>query len=249
MNAYVYPSQQEKVISGAGAFGMHLLFLALLVFGVNWQKKIEPQANIVDLWNNLPSQAQPQPVAPPPPPPPPEVKPQAQPVEPPKATVKPEIAKPDIALKDKAEKERRLIEDKQKEAKKREAEQAVQKQQAAEAQRLAREQDDAQRRVAEQASAAQAKLRNEYIERIRKKIREKIIFPPNLQGNPRVEFFVVTLPTGEVLGIKTKSSSNSTAWDNAVERAIQRAQPLPMPPDPALVNEFRQLELGFRPKE
>jgi len=249
MNAYAYPSQQEKVISGAGAFGMHLLFLALLVFGVNWQKKIEPQANIVDLWANLPSQAQPQPVAPPPPPPPePEVKP--QPVEPPKAAVKPEVAKPDIALKDKAEKERRALEEKQKEAKKRaEDSQAVQRQQAADAQRLAREQEDAQRRVAEQAAAAQAKLRAEYIERIRRKIREKIIFPPGVQGNPRVEFFVVTLPTGEVLGIKTKSSSSNTAWDNAVERAIQRAQPLPMPPDPALLNEFRQLDLGFQPKE
>ena len=59
MNAYVYPSQQEKVISGASALIMHLLFIALLVFGVNWQRKIEPQANIVDLWANLPSPAPP----------------------------------------------------------------------------------------------------------------------------------------------------------------------------------------------
>jgi colicin import membrane protein len=248
MNAYVYPSQQEKVISGASAFGMHLVFVALLVFGVNWQKKVEPQANIVDLWTNLPSQGQPAP--PPPPPPQPEVKPQVQPVEPPKAAVKPEVAKPDIAMKDKAEKERRALEEKQKEAKKHaEESQAAQKQQAAEAQRLAREQEDAQRRVAEQAGAAQAKLRAEYIERIRTKIKRFIVLPPNMQGNPRVEFTVVLLPSGEVLGIRTKSGSSNTAWDNAVERAIQRAQPMPMPPDPNLLREFRELELGFRPNE
>ena len=33
MHATVYPSRHEKVISGAFAFAMHLLFLALLVFG------------------------------------------------------------------------------------------------------------------------------------------------------------------------------------------------------------------------
>ena len=122
MNAYVYPSQQEKVISGAGALAMHLLFIALLAFGVNWQKKIEPQANIVDLWANLPSHAPPK-VESPPEPPPPEVKPvvppKIEPPPPPKAAVKPEIAKPDIALKDKADKARRILEDKLKDEKKR----------------------------------------------------------------------------------------------------------------------------------
>ncbi|MEK7835536.1 MAG: hypothetical protein AAB298_05235, partial [Pseudomonadota bacterium] len=66
MHTYAYPSRQEKVISGAFAFGMHLLFLALLVFGVTWQKRIEPQANIVDLWANLPSPAPPKVELPPP---------------------------------------------------------------------------------------------------------------------------------------------------------------------------------------
>jgi colicin import membrane protein len=34
-----------------------------------------------------------------------------------------------------------------------------------------------------------------------------------------------------------------------VERAILRAQPLPLPPDPALFKDFRELNLIFRPKE
>ena len=141
MHAYVYPGRPEKVISGAFALGMHLMFLMLLVFGATWQKKAEPQANIVDLWANLPSQEQPK-IEPPPPVPvaKPEPQPKIEPPPPPKAVAKPEIAKPDIALKKKAEKERRALEEKQKEAKQREAEaKAAQKQQQAkeaEAQRL-----------------------------------------------------------------------------------------------------------------
>ena len=253
--AYAYPSQREKVISGAFACAMHLLFLALLIFGINWQKKVEPQANIVDLWTNLPSQAQPK-VEPPPAPPKPEVKPEVKPVEPPpvKAAAKPEVAKPDIALKDKVEKERRILEDKQKEAKKREEETkiaAIRQQQAkeAEARRLAREQEDVQRKIAEQQAAAQAKLKNEYIERIRTKIRRFIVEPPNLQGNSQAEFDVVLLPSGEVLSAKLKRASGNAAYDNAVERAILKAQPLPLPPDPALAKDFRELNLKFRPQE
>ena len=101
MHAYAYPSRQEKVISGAFAFGMHLVFLALLVFGVTWQKRIEPQANIVDLWANLPSPAPPKVELPPPKP---ELKLEVKPPKPPpvKPVAKPEIPKPDIAMKEKA---------------------------------------------------------------------------------------------------------------------------------------------------
>ncbi|MDP2708032.1 MAG: protein TolA, partial [Burkholderiales bacterium] len=112
MHTYAYPSRQEKVISGAFAFGMHLLFLALLVFGVTWQKRIEPQANIVDLWANLPSPAPPKAVPSPPkavpPPPQPELKLDVKPPEPPpvKPVAKPELPKPDSAMKEKAEKEK-----------------------------------------------------------------------------------------------------------------------------------------------
>lgn len=276
MHAYAYPSWQEKVISGAFAFGMHLLFLALLVFGVTWQKRVEPQANIVDLWANLPSPAPPKAV---PSPPKPELKLEVKPPEPPpvKPVAKPEIVKPDIAIKEKAmkekaekekaEKDRRALEEKQKEAKKREAEakaaqkrqqekeaeaKAAQKlQQEKEAQaRAAREQEDAQRRIAEQQASAQARLRNEYVERIRAKIKRNVNFDiSNIRGNPEAEFDVVLLPGGEVLSARLKRASGNAAYDRAVETAIFRAQPLPLPPDPALFRDFRELNLRFRPQD
>ena len=275
MKAPRYPGQHERIVSGAAALTMHLLLLALLLFGVNWQKKIEPQVNIFDLWSNLPSPPTPKVELPPPPRQEPVVKPAPKPVEPPplKVAPKPEVAKPDIALKKKAEKEkadkeklekakaekekaetdRRLLKEKQLAAKKLEEEaKAAQKERQereVEEQRLAKERDDALRRIAEQQAAAQAKLKNEYVERIRAKIKRFVVLPPNIQGNPKAEFDVVLLPGGDVLGVKLKRASGNAAYDSAVERAILKAQPLPLPPDPALFKDFRELNLEFRPQE
>jgi colicin import membrane protein len=259
--ASVHTTQQERVISGAFASALHLMFIALLVFGVTWQKKSEPQVNIVDLWSP-PAPVPPKEVAPPPPPPaPPEVKPEVQPkVEPrpPPPVAKPEVAKPDIALKDKKkeqeEKERRVVEEKQKEVKKREVDaQAAQKQQQAKEaeaqQRAIREQEDAQRKLAEQAVSARQSQLEKYKKGIRDKIQRFIVKPPNLKGNEEAEFDVVMLPDGNVLGAKLKRPSGNAAYDSAVERAINRAQPLPMPPDPALLKDFRELNFTFKAQE
>ncbi len=253
--AHAHTTSRERVISGAFASTMHLLFIALLVFGVNWQKKVEPQVNVVDLWSP-PSPTETKAVAPPPPapePPKPVVKPEPK-VEqtPPKPVAKPEAAKPDIALKEKEkiEKERRVAEEKQKAEKKREVEAAAaQKSQQAEAQRLAREQAEAQQAMAAQAAAARKNELDKYRKGISDKIKSRIVRPPNLQGNEESEFDIVVLPDGNVLGVKLKKPSGNPAYDNAVERAISRAQPLPMPPDPALLKDFRELNLKFRAQE
>jgi colicin import membrane protein len=50
-------------------------------------------------------------------------------------------------------------------------------------------------------------------------------------------------------GVNLRRTSGNTAYDNAVERAILRAQPLPVPPDPTMFREFRELNLKFRPQE
>jgi colicin import membrane protein len=171
----------------------------------------------------------------------------------PKVEAKP-APKPDIALRDKKEKALKAKERELAEKKKREEQarlEALKQQQAqeAEALRLAREQDEALKKLAQSQAAAQAKLVDEYKYRIAERIKRFIIEPPSLQGNPEVEFDVVVLPGGEVLDVKIRKASGQAPWDNAVERAIRRAQPLPLPPDPALMREFRELNLRFRPKE
>ena len=116
--------------------------------------------------------------------------------------------------------------------------------------RLAREQDEALKKLAQSqaAAAAQAKLVEEYKLRIKEKIKRFVIEPPNLPKTAQVEFDVVLLPGGDVLGVKLRKSSALAAYDSAVERAILKAQPLPLPPDPAMFKDFRELNLIFRPE-
>ena len=119
----------------------------------------------------------------------------------------------------------------------------------AEQARRAQEQQEALRRLQQQQEAAQASARAEFIGKIRIKIRRYIVVPPGIKGNPQVEFDVVLLPTGDVLGVKLKKGSQYAAYDSAVERAIMKAQPLPVPKDPGLFKDFRELNLQFRPNE
>lgn len=247
MTAFALETRNEKTISGALTLVMHLLFFALLVFGVAWQKH-EPAAMVAELWSSLPA-----PKAAPP-------LPRAEPELPkpqPKAEAKPVPKvepKPDIALRDKKEKALKAKERELAEKKKREDEarlEALKKDQAkeAEALRLAREQDEALKKLAQSQAAAQAKVVDEYKRLIAERIKRFIIEPPSLQGNPEVEFNVIVLPGGEVLDVKVRKASGQGLWDTAVERAIRQAHTLPLPPDPALMREFRELNLRFRPKE
>lgn len=96
------------------------------------------------------------------------------------------------------------------------------------------------------SKAAQARAMGEiekYKAMIQAKIRSRIIMPPDLPGNPAVEFTVTLLPGGDVLTVTLRKSSGYPVFDEAVERAIYLAKPLPLPPDPGLFNEFRNLNL------
>jgi colicin import membrane protein len=274
MTAYAYATQSEKTLSGALTLLMHGLFLVLLVLGVAWQKRESPTM-MAELWSSLPPPPAPKVEAPPPPPkvepkpeppkPIPKVEPKPEPKAEPKPEPKPE-PKADIALREKQEKERKakeLAEKKKKEEalkakelaeKKKKEEQArleaLKLQQAKEAEeRRAREQEEALKKLAQQQVAARAQLVDEYKRRIAEQIKRHIIEPPSLQGNPEVELNITVLPGGEVLDVRTRRSSGQPLWDSAAERAVRRAQPLPLPPDPALMREFRELNLKFRPKE
>jgi colicin import membrane protein len=263
---YAHASQlnaQEKLISGGVAAGMHLLFLALLVFGVNWQKHIEPPVNMVDLWSPPAPVAEAPPAPPPepaPPPPPQEVKPEPKlrTPAPVKAVPKPEAVKPDITFKDKKDKERekerekdkRAEEKKQQDARKKEQE--AQQAQAAEAQRVANEQAEAQRRVAEQAVAAQVRLIDEYKSRIQAQIYKAMQPFDDLPKDTFAEIEITVLPDGNVLSTVVKKNSASARFNEAVERAVLKAQPLPVPKgkDAALfADNFRRMTLVFRPKQ
>ena len=272
-----YVTDKERKISRALAVAMHVGFVLLLVFGVAWQKRHSEPAAVVDLWSSMTPPRQ-EPLPPPKPAPKVEVKPEPKvpPRPAPKPEAKP-LPKPDIALKDKLEKERKAKEQQELEKKKQELERKKEEDKKlkaqqlearkkddekrkleqerlakeAEAKRIAQENENLKAKLAKEQASAQSRAIDEYIRQIQNKVKRNIVEPPNLQGNPEVVFDVRVLPGGEILEdtLRLVRSSGNPAYDQAVERAIRKASPLPVPADPALFDRFRNPTLRIRPKE
>ena len=250
--------------AGALSVLVHGVLLAILLVSFNW-KTVQPASIAeVELWDSLPSPEpvikpvpeppKPQPVIEPKPEPKPliESKPEPQPEpkaeiqlkkEPIKKPVKPppkvEKPKPDPAIKAKeAEKKR------QEEIKKLQKMLVEEDQQ----QQHQSEKNEAQEASDKAAQAASAGEVGKYIARIQSKIRSKVNKQLCGTGNPELEFTIALMPTGEVNGNpKLLKGSGIEACDEAVERAILQAQPLPVPGEPDLFSQFRNLKLKFRP--
>ena len=264
MSVAVY-DEPYKLPAGALALAVHAMFFGLLYFGVNWRAE-PPQGMEATLWtpemmsNHVrvePPPAEPPPVeqVEPPKPPepqkleePPKLAEPVQPVEPPKADIelaekKKPKAKP-VEIKKPVELKKPPVKQKSIEPKITEAEKAQQAAQA-EQSRVQAEQD---RLRAEQAGAI-GRVVDEHKARIIAKIKRNIVEPPDVPDNASAEFDVTLLPGGTVLSAKLTKPSGNEAYDSAVERAIFKAQPLPLPPDVALFNKFRELHLTFKPEK
>ena len=145
-----------------------------------------------------------------------------------------------------AEEQKRVEEAKREEERKQKVAAEERDRQKQEAARKVREAEEAKAA----ARAAQQKLINDWRARIQAAVKSRVVLPPNIEGNPEARFEVVLLPGGDVLSATLKKSSGNAAYDDAVERAINRASPLPVPNDTDLFQEnFRELNLVFRPKD
>ena len=71
----------------------------------------------------------------------------------------------------------------------------------------------------------------------------------DMPGNPQAEFEVIQLPTGEVLSTRLLKPSGVPAYDEAVQRAIIKSSPLPLPPPERRELFQRVLHLKFRPRD
>jgi colicin import membrane protein len=242
MSAMVY-QEPNKLPAGMLALAVHIAFFALLYFGFSWQTKM-PEIMSVELWQSLPD------VAPAPP-----VEAKVEEVIPP--TPKPEVIKPDIVIPDKKPVKKVEVKPEIKpeikppektkvkpEAKK---PSETKKAMVQPAQPSAAEQQAARDQAAQEA--ATGRVVDEYISKIRSKIRSNIVMPPDVANDARAEFLVTLLPGGRVMNARLAKSSGNAAYDNAVERAILKSDPLPLPADTGLFNRFRELKLGFKPTE
>ena len=268
---------RERKFARNLAIGMHLAVILLLIFGVSWHRRQSEQPAVADLWGTMsppppPRQQEvPRVETPPPLKMTPKIEKEPTPAPPPP---KPEVKrdpKPDIALKEKLEKERKLKEEERRREEEKKQKLAEERRRDEEKKLKvveARKKDEERRKLEQQAqqeldakraaekeaaarqasaAAAQSRAMDAWTRLIQDKVRRNIVEPPNLQGNPQVEFDVVQIPGGEVLSVRMTRSSGVPAYDAAVERAILKASPLPPPPDSSMF--VRELHLKIRPKE
>ncbi len=227
MSAAVH-REPYRLPAGILAVAVHGAFFSLLYFGFTWQA--QPAGTMsVELWQSLPDRVD----APPARPGTGEVVPPA----PPEKAVEPEVVPPHPEI---------VVPDEKAKAEKARAEKARAERTA---ELAAREQAEQAARARAEQAAAIGRVVDEYTGRIIGKIRRNIVMPPDVADDARAEFSVTLLPGGAVLSARLTRSSGNAAYDNAVERAILKSQPLPLPADVAMFNRFRELKLVFKPVE
>lgn len=228
---------------------MHGLLVAALVVSVRWQTRHEPV--MAELWVPAPTIQAPAPEPTPPSPPAPQIKspaPVREAAPPPKVDIALKDTKKKIPEKlapkpvDKAPSFDELLsrEEAQIERRKQERENVVRSEQEAALLKQLRTDQETRAR-----NTATEKARADYIGRLQGKIRGNLVQPPNLKGNPTARLKVSQLPNGEVLEIRVLKPSGNPLYDDAIERAIRKSSPLPLPDDRSLFD--RDLIITYCP--
>ena len=265
--------------AGGLAIAVHVALLAALLISFNWKAAHTAlDVTEVELWDSIPNQAapMPEPVVQPEPKPvvkeevKPEPKPEPKPVVEEKPKEEPQV---DIALEKKKKalelkkaedqlKKEKAIEQKKQldalklEALKDDAKPAVKVNKPNDAlkklqqEALAEEKTAGDQQALSSKASANAGVVGEYKNKIQAKIKGNVNKTLCGEGNPELKFDIGLLPTGEFSSSpKLVKSSGSAACDEAVERAIMASEPLPLPSDPSLFSQFRNLNLKFRPND
>jgi colicin import membrane protein len=158
-----------------------------------------------------------------------------------------EKAAKEKAAKEKAAKEKAAKEKAAKEkAAKEKAEQDARRKAEAARQREAEQALQAQ--LAEEAAQARAQSAlSEFIPYIQEKVQNNWLRPLGSPPGLSCVVQVKLIPGGEVVGTRVVRSSGNRLFDESVERAVQKASPLPLPDDPALFKYFREINFKFVP--
>ena len=153
-----------------------------------------------------------------------------------------EKAAKEKAAKEKAAKEKAEAERKQK------AEQEAKRRAEAEAARQREAEQALQAQLAEEAAQARAQSAlSEFIPYIQDKVQNNWLRPAGSPPGLSCVIQVTLIPGGDVVGTRVVQSSGNALFDSSVERAVQKASPLPLPNDPALFKYFREINFRFVP--
>jgi colicin import membrane protein len=175
---------------------------------------------------------------------------------------KDEALKKELAKKEEAERKARELAEKKDAEKKEKAEKLAkekaekQAKAAEQAKRDALHKQELQRMMAQAGSGTNGtaakstapRMDSGYLAAITAKIKSATIYSGSTDeaGNPTVSFRVEQLPTGEIISVKKVKSSGVPAFDDAVERGINKSSPLPKKKDGTVE---RSLEVFFHMKD
>ncbi len=257
------------------ALVVHIGLIVALAFGVSWRSQT-PAGVSAELWAAVPQLAAPAVVEPtpapvakpfPPPPVPKAVEPPPKP-SPTDAQIAIEREKADRLRKEQERKELERLEHEKAEKlaaqqkRERELEQKrerelEQKRQKEEEVRIAKLRDENLKRALGEAggtgapsstgtAAREAGPSASYAGRIKAYIKPKILLTDEIPGNPTAEVEVRCGPDGTIINRRLLKSSGQKAWDDAVLRAIDRAEVLPRDTDGRVPGT---MVIEFRPRE
>lgn len=269
------PKTEDLLGLGAAlAIAAHVLLVLALTLGVNWRTH-PPEVAEAEVWSEVPVAAAPRAEAPPPPPPepepvipkaeeppppPPEVEPpeaelaqapQPKPVPKPKPAPKKELP-PKKEPKPKKAKEpvETVVPDKRVAARKPAVTPPVPPSMTS-AEREAQRKLNLQRMMSELGGMGQAPKSGgssaNYAGRVRDRIWPNIKFGGVVNGNPTAFVEIRCAPDGRILSRRLLDSSGVPEWDNAVLRAIDGTESLPLDENGRLPHHL--FEIGFSPKD
>lgn len=110
-----------------------------------------------------------------------------------------------------------------------------------------RQQELAQMIAAEEEADYVSGVQRTWADDIREAIRSQWLRPPGLSDELVCRVQVELLPNGQVISVQITDGSGVIAFDDSVEKAIVKADPLPTPTDPKAF--VRVLNLTFTPKD
>ncbi|MBL4711006.1 MAG: TonB family protein, partial [Gammaproteobacteria bacterium] len=88
--------------------------------------------------------------------------------------------------------------------------------------------------------------REQYVLDIAKKVEDNWLRPVSTTSGQSCEVIVRQTMTGDVIDVRVQSCASDNAFQRSVERAVRKASPLPLPPDPELFD--REIYFKFKPR-
>lgn len=143
---------------------------------------------------------------------------------------------------------KRKEEARRKEEQRRKAEERRRAEEKAEMERALLEEERRREEAARQAERAARlqTMRDQYILMIAQDVENSWIRPVSSRQGQSCEVIVTQASSGDVIDVRVQSCDSTDTFRESVKRAVMRASPLPLPPDPELFE--RQIHFTFKPR-